>query len=212
VVNYQYQVYIQPFKDVVHANFIGNYFRSHVHNRPPIRVFDNDKGYDGNSSIYYKDNYDVHFRPKNDRNETDIRIKQIRDNKNDIDGHIKDRKNPYPFFQRVVAQPVHHAYQEVLKYAGANYPHRDSADKRVIAFIQSGKAPTKFVNDPFEVGGWPILHSGRIPKDSDSDGMPDAWEERHHLNPHNSDDRNEHNLSNLGYTNLEIYLNSLVKK
>jgi hypothetical protein len=40
--------------------------------------------------------------------------------------------------------------------------------------------------------------------------MPDKWELMNNLNPFDQSDGNETNLSKEGYTNLEIYLNSLV--
>jgi hypothetical protein len=39
--------------------------------------------------------------------------------------------------------------------------------------------------------------------------MPDAWETNNGLNPHAASDASKNKLSNL-YTNLEVYLNSLV--
>jgi hypothetical protein len=39
--------------------------------------------------------------------------------------------------------------------------------------------------------------------------MPDNWEKAHGLNPEDPQDSNE--IGKDGYTNLEIYLNSLVK-
>lgn len=208
VVNYQYQGYVQPFKGKVEANFIGNYFRSYIHNRPPIRVFDYNRGYDGNSSIYYKDNYDSVFRPSSTQAETDIRILHINKKKIDLDGHVSDREKPFPFLS-VHTQPVHIAYTLVLENVGTNYPKRDSVDQRVISFIKSGKAPKEFVNHPKDVGGWAKLPSRTFSCDSDHDGIPDKWEKKHGLNPHNILDGNEKGLSSLGYTNLEIYLNSL---
>jgi hypothetical protein len=40
--------------------------------------------------------------------------------------------------------------------------------------------------------------------------MPDAWETANGLNPNSSADGNAFTLSTEGYTNLEVYLNSLV--
>lgn len=45
------------------------------------------------------------------------------------------------------------------------------------------------------------------PAGSDHDGMPDAWEREHGLDPANPDDRN--GLGSNGYTNLDNYLNSI---
>lgn len=209
IVNYQYQAYIQPFEASVRANFIGNYFRSYIHNRPPIRVFDYNKGYDGNSSIYYKDNYDAKFRPLSTQLETDIRVLHPSKKTNDNDDNVKDRIKAH-LFEFVEIQPVHEAYELVLKEAGAIYPKRDSADKRIVAFIKSGKAPQSLINDPKEVGGWPILKGGKASIDSDNDGIPDNWERLYGLDSNNSKDANLKNLSLHGYTNLELYLNSII--
>ena len=40
--------------------------------------------------------------------------------------------------------------------------------------------------------------------------MPDDWETASGLDPNNAEDRNDTNLSIDGYTNLEMYINSLV--
>ncbi len=209
IINHQYQAYVEPFKGVVHVNFIGNYFRSYRHKRPPIRVFDSNNGYDAQSGVYYYDNYDAIFRANNSQPETDIRLLNY-SNKNDKDGHIQDRNISYPF-AKVKTQPVHKAYKLVLEKAGAIYPKRDIADQRVVNFIRSGKAPASLINTPDDVGGYPIIVGGEAPKDSDHDGMPDSWEKEHGLNPKNPEDRNGKELSDIGYTNLEVYLNNLVK-
>ena len=59
-----------------------------------------------------------------------------------------------------------------------------------------------------DVDSWPQLPTGSSPRDTDQDGMPDPWERRHQLDPENPDDGNAIHLT--GFTNLEVYLNSLV--
>ena len=49
--------------------------------------------------------------------------------------------------------------------------------------------------------------SGAI-TDADKDGMDDAWEKKVGLDPNNPEDRNK--TTDVGYTALEVYLNSLV--
>ena len=207
IVNYQYQVYIETFKGEVHANFIGKYFRSYIHKRPPIRVFNTNKKYNRNSGIYYRDNYDKVFRKDENQTQTDIRV--MSNISKNISDNIKDMNSSY-YFPPIQTQPVHQAYNIVLEYVGANFPTRDSVDNRIISFVKSGKAPKSFVNTPDEVGGYPILKGAKAPIDSDHDGMPDIWENSYGLNSYNPTDRNGKELSHVGYTNLEIYLNSIV--
>ena len=206
IVNHQYQTFVQPFKAKVQINFIGNYFRSYIHKRPPIRIFNYNKGYDKISSIYYKDNYDAIFRTTTSQPETDIRIIHKSKSKNNLDGEVQDRATPH-IFEPVETQPVHIAYNKVLNNVGANYPKRDSADQRIIDFIKSGNAPKNLIDSPNEVGGWPQLKTGKGIKDNDNDGIPDSWEIFNGLNPNNAKDSIE--INKLGYTNLEIYINSL---
>ena len=48
---------------------------------------------------------------------------------------------------------------------------------------------------------------GPAPLDSDGDGIPDAWEIAHGLNPRDAADAAKPDAS--GYTHLEVYVNSL---
>lgn len=56
----------------------------------------------------------------------------------------------------------------------------------------------------------PILNSTAALKDTDGDGMPDEWESKNGLNPNDASDGAARSAS--GFTNLEVYLNSLVEK
>jgi hypothetical protein len=64
----------------------------------------------------------------------------------------------------------------------------------------------KVLDSQNDVGGWPTLNSLPAPADSDKDGMADAWESANGLNSVDAEDRNAD-----GYSNLEEYINSLVK-
>jgi hypothetical protein len=103
------------------------------------------------------------------------------------------------------------AYPLVLAGAGASLV-RDAVDERIIREVKSGKATygNGVIDSQREVGGHPELHSLPAPPDSDQDGMPDAWETAHGLNPQDASDRNGTTLSGTHYTNLEVYLNGLV--
>ncbi|NNE06760.1 MAG: hypothetical protein HKN15_13650 [Xanthomonadales bacterium] len=103
------------------------------------------------------------------------------------------------------------AYPVVLAHAGASL-ERDSVDRRIVSEVKRGTATfgNGVIDSQAEVGGYPELFSLPAPVDSDQDGMPDAWETRHGLDPDYAEDRNGTNLSGTNYTNLEVYLNGLV--
>lgn len=109
------------------------------------------------------------------------------------------------------------ALEDVLDGAGASLA-RDSIDARIVNEVRTGTVTyygsknglagiidyTSDLADP-----WPTLSPGTAPTDTDHDGMPDAWEIANGLNETNPADRNYYDL-HLDYTNLEVYLNSLV--
>ncbi|MDR2839772.1 MAG: hypothetical protein LBV75_00680 [Paludibacter sp.] len=104
------------------------------------------------------------------------------------------------------------AYNAVLQQAGASF-RRDAIDQRIIAETKTGKATfgeNGMVDSQEQVGGWAELKSLPYPTDSDNDGIPDAWEKKHNLNPNDASDAVKFSISN-DYTNIEVYLNSLVK-
>ena len=60
------------------------------------------------------------------------------------------------------------------------------------------------------MGGWTELKTEKPETDTDIDGMPDNWELQNKLNP-NLPDNNKNTLDS-NYTNIEMYVNSLVEK
>ncbi len=112
---------------------------------------------------------------------------------------------PYDLGENTPAtQSAEEAYPMVSERAGASHA-RDAVDTRFIADLREGKG--KLINSQEEVGGWPELKGGTAPEDKDRDGMADAWERKHALDPANAEDRNE--VGEGGYTRLEEYLNGL---
>lgn len=104
------------------------------------------------------------------------------------------------------------AYNQVLAHVGASL-YRDEVDSRIIEEVRKGKATygeNGLIDSQEQVGGFPILEqTGTVPADTDIDGMPDEWETTNGLNPHDKKDSAGYNLSEQ-YTNLEMYINSLV--
>ncbi|MFT3785392.1 MAG: hypothetical protein QM770_04400 [Tepidisphaeraceae bacterium] len=109
----------------------------------------------------------------------------------------------------ITEQSAKEAYDLVLAKAGATLPQRDAVDTRVVQSVRDRSG--KVINSQNDVGGWPELISTEPPVDSDHDGMPDAWETAHGLNP--TDDKDGAVAPQQGgYTNLELYLNELASK
>lgn len=129
------------------------------------------------------------------------------------------------------------AYERVTSYVGASN-YRDKIDELIISDVKnraasstgdaskwntlSGYSQNKkgYINDPKDVctalgvsDPYDVLKSvaNADVKDTDGDGIPDYWEEEYGLNPKKSADGKETTIDKNGkYTNLEMYLNSLV--
>ncbi len=99
------------------------------------------------------------------------------------------------------------AYNTVLAYAGASKV-RDAVDERILNQVKAGTGA--LINSQTEVGGYPSLSSGVTLTDTDKDGIPDAWETANGLDPNKYEDGATYKLTEK-YTNLEVYLNELVK-
>lgn len=132
------------------------------------------------------------------------------------------------------------AYNKILLYGGASL-YRDAVDERFMTDATNGttsyqmtettdgegKAVTEFtkgivdkVNDPAAAAvagqpSFPMLAVVERPAnwDTDRDGIPDAWEDANGLDKNNPADGNLYTLDSekIWYTNLEVYLNSIVE-
>lgn len=115
-----------------------------------------------------------------------------------------------PFAKPEVAVHIDPAEQVVDKVASeaGDSLCRDAVDTRLINDLLSFGTKGHFIADEKEVGGLPPSSEGRIALDTDGDGIPDAWERKHHLDPHNSADAQRLDPKS-GYSYLELYLNAL---
>ena len=118
--------------------------------------------------------------------------------------------------EHTTLQPTWDAYESVLAHAGASFV-RDAIDTRIVEETRKGiytyegsnGSTNGMIDQPSDVGGWGEYKSTVAPLDSDMDGMPDEWETSHGLNPNDASDSPAYTLDK-EYTNLEVYLNSLV--
>ena len=129
------------------------------------------------------------------------------------------------------------AYETVLANAGATLPRRDAVDARVTSMVRTGQVAEArpsaadsekaaavgyapkwvneladlvgkgFITNPEQVGGYPD-YRGEPYADADGDGLPDDWESRLGLNPHDAADASA-DLNGDGYTNIEDFINGL---
>jgi hypothetical protein len=110
----------------------------------------------------------------------------------------------------VLASPAAQAYARAVQHAGASL-HRDAVDQRLIQELTSLGKLGEIIRDENQapMAGPGTVQGGPALPDTDRDGMPDAWELRHQLNPRDAADRHldpDHD----GYSNLEEYLQQLV--
>lgn len=132
----------------------------------------------------------------------------------------------------VTTHTAKQAFEKVLLYGGCS-KCRDIIDERVVKETREGSATyigsrsidakqvPGLIDNPADVmpkgsvSPWPELSNGGVSadelKDSDNDGIPDVWEIKNNLNPQKASDGVATSLSKVGYTNLEVYLNSLVE-
>jgi pectate lyase len=88
---------------------------------------------------------------------------------------------------------------------------RDTFDQHLIDELLSFGMLGKLIADETEIGGLPQQTSITAPLDTDGDGIPDAWETLHHLNPKDAADGPALDPAT-GYSHLELYLNDLADK
>jgi MYXO-CTERM domain-containing protein len=101
------------------------------------------------------------------------------------------------------------AYARVVAQAGT-CQHRDAVELRLIAQLTSLGTKGAIIANESDVGGQPAVTSVTRPAgfDTDNDGMSDAWETAHGLNPSSASDATG-DYNGDGYTNIEKYLNEL---
>jgi hypothetical protein len=141
----------------------------------------------------------------------------------DRDGKLDGRIVTDADFQQVNADVVPHAFakpdvpvhiesaekivKEIAESVGDSIC-RDDIDEKLVKELLSFGTLGALIADETAVGGMPQQKEVRSPQDSDGDGIPDDWERKHHLNPHDASDGSKID-SKTGYSNLEKYLNEL---
>lgn len=103
------------------------------------------------------------------------------------------------------------SYTAVVAGAGASL-HRDEVDSLVVANLTSLGTAGALWKDQTATGlansGYGTLKGGTAPIDTDKDGMPDAWEGKHGLDPNSAADASG-DFDHTGYTNVEKYIDGI---
>lgn len=131
----------------------------------------------------------------------------------------------------VTTHSAKEAFEKVLAYCGASL-YRDEVDARLVEEAKTGTTTytgaiaktagiLDVINDPTaatvdeQTASYPELVNEARPDgyDSDKDGMPDEWEMLNGLDPNDASDAITYTLDTERgwYTNLEVYLNSVVQ-
>lgn len=124
----------------------------------------------------------------------------------------------------VTTHSAENAFSKVMLYCGASL-YRDEVDARYMEEAQTGTATytgsvTKqegLVDLVSDVNGYTEANfaTGQRPDgyDSDNDGMPDEWEIANGLNPNDASDASLYTIDTQKgwYTNVEVYINSIVE-
>jgi hypothetical protein len=183
------------------TNIIGNYYKPGPNTLEKVytRIFD----VDGNTSKYYVSGNVM----TSDSDVTADNSKGMYDaSSSDLLSSPVELTYPYE------AEDAESAYNNVLNSVGDSL-HRDAHDSRLIEDVKNGTG--RMMNNEFEAGG--ILNVGDssvAPTDSDGDGMPDSWEDKMGLNKNDPSDAglivDDETKSYNGYSNIEVYCNSLV--
>ena len=141
----------------------------------------------------------------------------------------------------VTTQSAKTVYDKVLSYSGASLyrdavdaRYMEEARTGTVTYhgkeayvdkngkkyaISNTEGILDFINDPEgtenpNTASFPPLPSNVRPEsfDTDRDGMPDEWEKANGLNPNDDSDANLYTVDSKGvYTNVEVYINSLVE-
>ncbi len=182
--------YVSGASKEVKVNYIGNY-----------AIFGPSSG----STAMFKGNGDSNVQLYTADNRIDTDRDGVFDGKAATSANFTDsyKTASSPFaFEAVTTHSATAALPLVLAWAGACPWSRDAPDVRVVNDVKQGKG--SLINSPSSVGGWGALAAGTAAKDSDKDGMPDAWEALYGSDPALAD--NNGDLDGDGYTNLEAYL------
>ena len=137
-----------------------------------------------------------------------------------IEGTSQDKLNtivalPFEVID-ITKQNAAESFLKIIDKVGASFK-RDTLDQRIIQDVLQRRGRIIDVQGgylhgtPFEqtITAWPNLQIAPVEKDTDNDGIPNSWEIAKGLDPENANDALYFTIIK-GYSNLEVYINSIV--
>nr|WP_319397729.1 pectate lyase [uncultured Carboxylicivirga sp.] len=199
-------------------NMVNNYYKpgpatasNKTHRIVEIYGGNNDSKYPEDGKWYIDGNYVYENESVTNNNLLGIDVK------NTIGGKL-DQLVSSAFSSGVIStEPAEQAFESVLTKVGASLK-RDAVDARIIMEVRDGNAlfggaygaASGIIDSVNDNEGYPTLETYNEIKDLDNDGMGDDWELANGLDPTDPSDNKAKTLDQ-NYTNLEVYLNSLIK-
>ena len=197
------------------VNFVNNYYKP----GPATTLFSlmkPDVGSPGDRQMYYIAGNVMEGRPEYDRDNW----KGVFPNGK---APLSEIKSETPFFDpHVRTTSAAEALSEACPMSAPDLPRQDALDQRVIRETRTGGFTHRgrkgglpgIIDSQSDLGPapWPEYRTYDVPVDSDHDGMPDAWESGHGLNPHSAPGDFSDAIADPdgdGYTRLKEYLNGL---
>lgn len=193
----------------VNLQFINNYYKKGTDTKDGTLISASGNGYLSGNKMISSDK-DVLLEPVND-DQWKLVPKAA----------FSDGRNSEEIFEAFVnTESADEAYETIIESVGATVPARDYIDSRYIdevvngtsTYIAEDEAVSGIINIQSDAEGYPdeaTFIGEEAPLDTDHDGMPDEWEEKHGLNPNDYFDACQIYLSDEGYTNIELYINEL---
>ena len=196
-------------------NMVSNYYKYGpiTNKNVKSRIVNPSKGESGIGKFYVAGNYVDGAEDVSVNNELGVHFDK---GTTDLDKQNALVKNPFQAISLKEKSAVL-AYADVLKSAGASF-RRDTLDKRIIKNVKNRTGNLIDVQGGFKhgtsyeetVNAWPNLKLKKPQKDSDRDGMPDAYERKNGLNLALNDASLINGIT--GYSNVEMYLNQLTNE